>query len=94
MVKEKKDSFQDRTFACVIFFSKMKILIKTISGEDRTFDVEKSTTILSIKQQLYKLEGLLVEYQSIILPRSKKDQFTNDFKDHSWQNIHKIKNPL
>ena len=44
----------------------MRIVIQTISGTKRTIDVEKSTTILSIKQQLYALEGLQAEQQRIL----------------------------
>ena len=44
----------------------MRILIQTISGKVHTIDVEKSTTILSIKEQLYTLEGVPAKYQRIL----------------------------
>ena len=44
----------------------MKITIKTISGQTRTLEVEKSTTIASIKAQLDALEGIKPEQQRIL----------------------------
>ena len=48
----------------------MRILIQTISGKVHTIDVEKSTTILSIKQQIYTLEGQTILYQGKAIPET------------------------
>ena len=44
----------------------INITIKTNYGTTRTIEVEKSSTILSLKEKLYQLEGQPVRYQRIL----------------------------
>ena len=65
--KKKKKIILNILPAFFFFFSlKMKIIIRVCTGNDHTIDVEKSTTILSIKEQLYTLEGVPAKYQRIL----------------------------
>ena len=44
----------------------MKITIQTISGTNRTIEVEPTSTIRSIKEQLFALEGITADQQRIL----------------------------
>ena len=44
----------------------MKVTIQTISGTSRTIEVETTSTIKSIKDQLFALEGITADQQRIL----------------------------
>ena len=44
----------------------MKIKIQTISGIERVMEVEPTTTIREVKEQLYAMEGIQPEQQRLL----------------------------
>lgn len=44
----------------------MKIVIQTISGINRSIEVEQTSTIRSVKDQLFSIEGIAPDQQRIL----------------------------
>ena len=40
----------------------MQIIIKTLQGKTIVLQVEKNDTILNLKEKIYEIEGILVEW--------------------------------